>query len=76
MNERTNEVNITSGAVEISSAGKHADQRWQEIPAKYDVTNMHLNERDAMAQELLDSNLISEVNSNQIDILQRLAGSH
>ena len=45
--------------VSISSAGRNAEAKWQEIANKYDMTNISGNEVMGMAKELYDNKLIS-----------------
>ena len=45
--------------VSISSAGRNAEAKWQEIANKYDMTNISWNEVMGMAKELYDNKLIS-----------------
>lgn len=45
--------------VSISPTGRNAEGNWQAIVDKFDVTNISMRERGAMAQELLDNGLIS-----------------
>ncbi|MBO1255153.1 hypothetical protein J3L16_05555 [Alteromonas sp. 5E99-2] len=49
----------TADTVSISTAGLSAEQRWQEIADKYDLTNVTANEVTTMAKELYDNKLIS-----------------
>ena len=49
----------TSDQVSISAAGRNAEDKWQAIADKYDMTNISLHERGAMTAELLENKLIS-----------------
>ncbi|MBL4630442.1 MAG: hypothetical protein JKY14_04550 [Paraglaciecola sp.] len=51
--------NTATDTVTISHAGKNSAEKFQEISGRYDVSNMSVNERSAMAKELYDSKLIS-----------------
>ena len=46
--------------VTISSAGKNAEDKWQTIANKYDVTHMSHSEVSAMTEELYDNKLIEK----------------
>ncbi|PHR25859.1 MAG: hypothetical protein COA36_13400 [Desulfotalea sp.] len=48
-----------TATVSISSAGRNAEDKWQEIADKYDMTNISANEIMGMAEELYDNKLIS-----------------
>jgi hypothetical protein len=48
-----------SDQVSIRPAGRNAEGNWQAIADKYDVENISMRERGAMAQEFLDNGLIS-----------------
>jgi len=49
-------------SVSFSNAGRNAEQNWQAIAAKYDVTNINYQDRGAMTNELMSAGLIpSEV---------------
>ena len=51
--------NTETDTVVISSAGRNAETKWQEIADKYDMTNISGNEVMGMAKELYDNKLIS-----------------
>jgi hypothetical protein len=51
--------NTEIDTVSISSAGRNAEAKWQEIADKYDMTNISPNEVMGMAKELYDNKLIS-----------------
>tara|TARA_Y100000782_G_scaffold25272_1_gene27897 strand:+ start:6701 stop:7180 length:480 start_codon:yes stop_codon:yes gene_type:complete len=55
----TAETSPQTQSVQISSAGKNAEQNWQNIAQKYDVTNISGAERRAMTGELMGAGLIS-----------------
>jgi len=44
--------------VTISHAGRNAEEKWQDIASKYDVTNMSQSEVGKMTEELYDNKLI------------------
>jgi len=52
-------VSAKNEQVEISSAGKNAQAKWQDIASKYNVNNISTNERVEMAAQLRENNLIS-----------------
>jgi len=50
---------VSGEQVSISPAGHSAEAKWQQIAAKYDVTNISTNDRATMAAELRGNGLIS-----------------
>ena len=62
----TTEVsNVTTAKTEtdtvaISNAGRNAEEKWQTIANKYDVTNMSQSEVATMTEELYENKLIPQ----------------
>lgn len=53
--QTTPQTSPQTQSVQISSAGRNAEQNWQNIAQKYDVTSISGAERRAMAGELMDA---------------------
>ncbi|MDH3326448.1 MAG: hypothetical protein OEM38_07015 [Gammaproteobacteria bacterium] len=49
--------------VSISNAGLNANDKWQDIANKYDVTNISQNEAGSMVSELFDNKIINSTDA-------------